>query len=450
MISRVPHRPLIWAALSFCSVATVVGAQEPAPVGISAVIGEIPPADPAFRLAQVPAPPAPPPTAPGLLQPPPAATLPGPLASALSTRPAAAAGSAVSLRRQARLGSLASFRSGGTPVMIGDLSPPARLFRVNPFQNRPGLPPPLPPPEPGGAPGEDRGVVLLTPTVRTIKVSENQSPRPQDRIYYSFNYFDGINDAANERLNAPVGNMRVYRSIWGFEKTFLDEQASIGLRVPLNSIVADPRNRNGRNISGMTTSLGDLDVITKFLLLEDDETGSLLSAGLVVTAPTGPAAFAGAPYFVDPPHAVGLQPFLGAIVAFDDFYLQGFSAIDVALDERLPTLWYNDLGFGYFLLNEGPDSDRFVNLIAPTFEVHVNTPLSKRGAYSLLSPGNTPDNVNLTYGLNLGLGRRSLFSTALVTPVTGPRPFDFEFLALLNIYFGGPRPVAPIPPVLGL
>jgi hypothetical protein len=430
--------PVTIAMLALALAARLAGAQEPLPIGVAA------PIDDAVRPAQAPSPETAP-AAPSLLQPP-AAPLPGPLASAASARSTAATAAA---RRRAAIGTLGSLRSGGTPVMIGDLGPPARLLRVNPFQQRPGLPPPFPPPEPPPAPGAN-SVVLLAPTIRTIKVSENQSPRPQDRVYYSFNYFDGVNDDANQRLNAPVGNMRVYRSIWGFEKTFLDEQASIGLRVPLNSIVADPRNRNGRNIAGMTSSMGDLDIITKLVLLEDEETGSLLSGGLVVTAPTGPAAFAGAPYFVDPPHAVGLQPFLGAIVAFDDFYLQGFSAIDVALDERLPTLWYNDLGFGYFLRNDGPDSERFVNLIAPTFELHVNTPLTKRGAYSLASPGNTPDNVNLTYGLNLGLGRRALFSTAIVTPVTGPRPFDFECLAFLNIYFGGPRPVAPIPPVLGL
>ncbi|GIW86486.1 MAG: hypothetical protein KatS3mg108_0810 [Isosphaeraceae bacterium] len=415
-----------------------VPAQEAAPTGGAAAT------DPALRLSQaVTGEPA---SATSPLLQPPVAPLPSPLASAATARSTATTAAA---RRRSAIGTLASLRSGGTPVMIGDLGPPARLLRVNPFQNRPDLPPPFPPPTPPPVPGSNN-VVLLAPTIRTIKVSENQSPRPEDRIYYSFNYFDGVNDDANNRLNAPVGNMRVYRSIWGFEKTFLDQQASIGLRIPLNSIVSDPRTLAGRNLGGMYTSLGDLEVISKFLLLEDEETGSLLSGGLVVAAPTGPAAFGGAPYFVNPPHAVGLQPFLGTILAFDEFYIQGFSAIDVALDERLPTLWYNDIGIGYFLRNDGPDSDRFVNLIAPTFEVHVNTPLTQRGAYSLASPGNTPDNVNLTYGLNLGFGRRSLLSTAIVTPVTGPQPFDFEFLALLNIYFGGRRPVAPIPPVLGL
>lgn len=372
------------------------------------------------------------------------------LAGELARSTTAASARAEALRqRRSTYGTLESFRSGGIPVMIGDLSPATRLLRVQPFQG-PDLPPPFPPPRPPKAPGDFApGSILLAPTVRAIKVSENQSPRPQDRIYYSFNFFEGINDAANQRLLSPVGNMKVFRNIFGFEKTFWDGDASIGLRLPLNTLTADANNPRYRGLTGTDTALGNLDIITKFLLLEDEDTGSLLSAGLVITPPTGPAAFAGAGYFIDPPNPTTLQPYVGGIWMLDRLYFQGFSGLDVPTADTLPTLWYNDVGLGYLLRNE-PDSGRWLTLIAPTFEVHVNTPMTHRGAYSLLDPADTPDNVNLTYGLNLGFGTRLLLSLAMVTPVTGPRPFDYEFLALFNFYFGGPRPVAPIPPVLGL
>ena len=50
-----------------------------------------------------------------------------------------------------------------------------------------------------------------------------------------------------------------------------------------------------------------------------------------------------------------------------------------------------------------------------------------------------PDVVNLTYGINFELNHRAVLTTAFVTPVTGPKPFDFEALAFLNIWFGPTR-----------
>jgi hypothetical protein len=78
----------------------------------------------------------------------------------------------------------------------------------------------------------------------------------------------------------------------------------------------------------------------------------------------------------------------------------------------------------------------------------VNTPLNHRGAFNPFDPAATPDIVNLTYALNVGFKPNSLLSVGFVTPVTGPQPFDFEFMALLNVYFGGPKRNQ-TPPVLG-
>ena len=60
------------------------------------------------------------------------------------------------------------------------------------------------------------------------------------------------------------------------------------------------------------------------------------------------------------------------------------------------------------------------------------------------------DIVNLTYGLNVGIMERTLLTVGVVTPVTSPKPFDFEVMAFVN-YFFGPRPRRQLtsPPVLG-
>ena len=75
----------------------------------------------------------------------------------------------------------------------------------------------------------------------------------------------------------------------------------------------------------------------------------------------------------------------------------------------------------------------------------MNTPLTHRDPFNPKDPTGTPDVVNLTYGLNVEVYRRSVLTFGFVTPVTGPRPFDFEFLLLFNRRFGGSRSPAPDP-----
>ena len=111
---------------------------------------------------------------------------------------------------------------GGNLTMLGDQGP---FSNVSAFQVRqPGLPPPGRPPVPG-QPGQGllRGAVLI-PSIRNFKVSDNQSPRPQDRIYFSFSFFDDVNSAINQRRSASVSNMRVFRETFGFRKDVLGSE----------------------------------------------------------------------------------------------------------------------------------------------------------------------------------------------------------------------------------
>ena len=84
-----------------------------------------------------------------------------------------------------------------------------------------------------------------------------------------------------------------------------------------------------------------------------------------------------------------------------------------------------------------------------TFEVHVNNPLTHRDAFNPNDPAATPDVVNLTYGINFEAYQSSVLTLGFVTPVTGPRPFDYEALVLLNIRFGRSRARAVSLPFLG-
>lgn len=334
-------------------------------------------------------------------------------------------------------GTLGSFSAGGIPQMIGDQGPTLTVRQVNAIPPAPGLPQPFPPPKFPNPPNP-RLASSLVPSVRGFKIGENQSPLPQDRLFYSFNFFADVNGHLNQLFEAPVANLRVYRQIFGLEKTFDEGKGSIGFRLPLNTITADSAIQGRFNKPGGTsTALGDLSFFTKYILKIDPETGSLISAGFVVTPPTGPNQFAGAGY-LESVHSTSLQPFLGYIWRQGDFYLHGFSALDVPSSVRDVTMIYNDVGIGYFLYRRRAPK-QFLTAVAPTFETHVNTPLTHRDAFNPNDPAGTPDVVNLTYGLNLEFYNQSVLTFGFVTPVTGPRPFDYEALLLFNVLFGRSR-----------
>lgn len=313
------------------------------------------------------------------------------------------------------------------PVMIGDQSPASLLTGM--ALRRSALPgqPPTPPSPFARMPRS----TALVPWSRGFKIAENQSPMPQDRVFYSFNYFNNMNGDVNRRLGSPITDMQVYRQLLGIEKTFWRGNASVGLRLPIDTLwtnSADPSLRHN------STSVGDLTLFTKFLLYDNPTVGSLLSGGLAVTAPTGPASFAGSSAAFGFRNAQ-IQPFLGYLLRRGDFYLQGFSAIDIPTDSRDVTMWYNDLALGYFVY-QSADPSAFLSAVVPTFELHLNDPLNHRGALRPNDPAGTPDVLDLTFGSSFIIRQRLVATLGCSFPVTGPRPFEVEAVALLNFYYG--------------
>ncbi len=336
--------------------------------------------------------------------------------------------------------------------MIGDLGaiPSLRVFQQGTGAS---LPSPFPPPRPPGVP-RARGGAMVIPSMRGVKISDDQSPRPQDRFYFSFNYFQGVNDQVNQKLQAPIGYTQVFREIFGFEKTFFDGQASLGIQAPLNSVTAmSAVPKQFGNYGGSSTAVGDMSVYAKYILLEDRQTGNLLSGGLAICPPTGPGKFAGLNSFSSIVNTTSFQPFLGYIYNVNRFYVHGFFAVDVPANSQDVTLLYNDVGFGYFLVRPDPQSEinPLISMVAPTFEIHVTDPLNHRDWMNPRDPAGMTDIVNFTYGLNVGIRSRTILTFGIVTPVSSPKPFDFEAMFYLNYFFGGTRRsrAQQIPPVVG-
>ncbi|MFI5457773.1 MAG: hypothetical protein ACHRXM_20210, partial [Isosphaerales bacterium] len=116
---------------------------------------------------------------------------------------AAIAEAAACVETAGGFGELSSFGQGRTFQMIGDQAP---ILALHPLA-LPPKPPPLP------RPGQASSFVA---SVRGLKISENQSPNPQDRVFYSFNFFAEVNQHLNQKFQSSVDGLRVYREVFGF------------------------------------------------------------------------------------------------------------------------------------------------------------------------------------------------------------------------------------------
>jgi len=325
--------------------------------------------------------------------------------------------------------------------MIGDMSPLTLGARFGVRTSASPVPPPGPPPLPGA-----RGASPIYPSVRNFKISENMSPRPQDRIFFDFNYYNGLNNTLNAKDLSPITRMKAYIYNFGLEKTFNNGLGSIGVRVPLDNLTGDSFNNV---ISTPTsTSLGNMTVFGKYILAQNPRTGSLITALFAITPPTGPGRFAGASYLF-PLNSTYFQPAIGYIYNYNRWYLQGFSGFSFSANPNDVSYVYNDIGIGYFLIRN-TDPNAFLTALAPTFELHVNNPINHRDVFNRFDLAGSPDAVNLTFGLNFGIKNTAVLTAAFVTPLASPKPFDSEAILMLNIYFGRTRAnvIQQIPPPL--
>ncbi len=262
-----------------------------------------------------------------------------------------------------------------------------------------------------------------------VKIADNQNALPQDRIFIDFNYFNDVNRSIIRREHLDIGKIDIYAYTAGFEKTLLDGNASVGLRVPLYRVNADNGITPGSG--GDFQDIGDLTFFGKYILLGDRQ-GGLLTAGLAVTVPTGPHNLGGAPdTIIEGIHDTLIQPFIGYRYLMGDWYVQGFESVLIPTDSNDTVLLSTDVGIGYFLMrNRGEGS--LLTAIVPTVEAHLNDPLSHRGAFNNFG---VPDWVDLTQGVILEFNKRSLLTLGVGEAVTGPRPYAIEGIVQFNFLF---------------
>jgi hypothetical protein len=278
-----------------------------------------------------------------------------------------------------------------------------------------------------------------------VKIAEGESPLPMDRVFLKFNFYNDLSPARWTDPTQPIHNVDLYRYVFGFEKTFMDGQISLGLRVPFYTMEAEAKQLTvspslggptlGPGGPGFTdTELGNISAIAKGILWEDQKTGNIISVGATVSMPTATSKLLN----FGQSTVAYMQPFGAFILNRGDLFVQGFSSITAPLVSAESTVMFNDVGVGYWMYRSN-DAAGWLTAVVPTFEVHVATPLRSQltnvsifGATDGLQLYNV---VDLTLGSTFQFGERSTLGVAAVVPVTGPRLFDMEAIVQFNYRF---------------
>ena len=273
-----------------------------------------------------------------------------------------------------------------------------------------------------------------------FKIADNESPLPQDRVFFTYNFYDNVHGPTQGSDRSTIVSQTVklrgqdfdadifipgvatprgdlHRETIGFEKTFLDGSFSLGMRVPFF------QQTGASELSD--SDLGNMTFIVKYAPYLDRQAGSGISTGLAVTVPTGPAVQTTHGDL----HSTYLQPFLGYQMAMDRLLVFGFFSVAVPSEAEDVTLMFNDVGVGYRMF-EGRGG--MVTGIVPALEAHVTTPLNHRAVTDSVQG---IDLVVLTGGVHVGLGERSMLTLGVATPVSGPRLFDVEAIVQFNLRF---------------
>jgi hypothetical protein len=307
---------------------------------------------------------------------------------------------------------------------------------------------------------------------RRVKIAENDSPIPVDRVFFNYNHFHNLFQLS-ERPPAPPGapptvrQVSIDRYTVGVEKTMAGGEYSVEVRLPFNGTFDEQLQTvgvDGRNI-------GNLALVFKSLLYSDE--GLAIGAGLGLDTPTGGDTIGriGQANIRFNNQALHVLPYIGFLVAPGDptwgwnngFFFSGFAQIDIATEGNSVNLLapgapaarslgkfteqnlaFLDLGLGYWLYRN-PYAERLTGLSVIT-ELHYTTALQNSDVLSLdlpaadiaiASSGNRFDVLNGTIGVQMLLFELSSLRIAGVFPLRSEdqRFFDSEVQVQFNRRF---------------
>lgn len=292
-------------------------------------------------------------------------------------------------------------------------------------------------------------------TLGRVKISDNSSPIPRDRLFFDFNFFD------NAALTARGVN--VHRFSPGFEKAFLGGRASVEARFPMGISLDNNVTQDGFT-SSSSAEFGNITVTPKFTLFQNDR--FLVSTGAGFAIPTADdlnVSFAdGTRLAVVQNESLHVIPFIASVFTPNDsLFIQSFLQVDLdatgspvflnptaqpgtalvnagRLQDQ--TLLFADLSVGRWLFRGARPSSIGVTGVATVGEVHYNTSVqtadeTRRGTLAFGDSSTTLSQVSLTVGSHLEFRRGNILTLGYVVPVGGDRqPYDGELRAYVNLF----------------
>ena len=292
--------------------------------------------------------------------------------------------------------------------------------------------------------------------------NEHGQALPTDRVFGLYHHFENAINVTPLEPGTSSASRDLDRFTLGFEKTFLDGNASVELRLPMSSTVGV----STPDIVYRSETVGDLVVTLKGLLYADDE--QAWSMGLAVVTPTGrdvtvvsPTSGASGASLKLENDAAHFVPFIAfQATPTDDFFIHSYLQLDtptnpysaqsvVTTGPTSPssvrnfrvtdqTLLYADIALGHWWFRDA--EAQFLSGLASLLELHYTTALTSPDQVSLKdnfvsfgsqSSGN--DVVNLTIGLHAEFARSTSLRVGYVTPLRNDnhRYFDNEITVAL-------------------
>lgn len=245
-------------------------------------------------------------------------------------------------------------------------------------------------------------------TITRTKVAENANVRPISRAFYNYHWFSNVFET----------NIDVHRHVPGFEQTFFDGLASVEVRTSINTLAGDRVPGNDG------TEVGNLVTTFKGIMYQSDPV--TISGGLAIGFPIGPVADGA------PGGNALFMPFIGYQYAPEttDFFVHGFSQIDIPTASEDQGMIHTDIGFGYWVRRNDPNN--LVSSIAPTVEFHAYTPYGDAPTGSLTGLIYN-DVLNMTLGTTFVIGRATI-ALGLGVPLSSRTDYDVEGQIQFNFF----------------
>jgi hypothetical protein len=288
--------------------------------------------------------------------------------------------------------------------------------------------------------------------VGRLQTAEDINILPRDRFLFNYDFFSQV----------PLipGGWDVNRFVFGVEKTFFNQNASVEIRLPVAATLNSDINAGAENTH---TEFGNVRVLLKSLLYGNDSVN--LAAGLGISLPTADDSrvFAGGvPLAEIRNETVILTPYIGALFTPNRrVFAQTYLAID--FDTRGNPTFINPTGsasqefvgrmteqsilqvdgqIGYWVLWNDDPSARLKGL-APFVELHYSSTLGSAdqisGSNFIIQPSRGDrSELNLTAGLLAACGERSTIALGVVVPLRDApdRSFDYQIGLRANWFFG--------------